>query len=132
MHSILVLATLPLAALAALNGRCTGSAATGKWGESGICVRTSTCNSYGGSYKTGACPNDPSDVKCCLVGITPNAATQPCGADSWCTWTSNGCLGRWISGKSFRSSISLFCRHQLLIKCLERCPGGSNYKCCNI
>ncbi|KAK3988672.1 hypothetical protein QBC44DRAFT_292297 [Cladorrhinum sp. PSN332] len=111
MRSVLVLATLPLAAFAAINGKCSGSAATGKWKESGICVKTSTCRSYGGSYKNEACPNDPADVKCCLVGIVPNAITQPCGPDSWCTWTSNGCVGRWMS---------------------NYCPGNSNYKCCNV
>ncbi|KAK4220843.1 hypothetical protein QBC38DRAFT_449681 [Podospora fimiseda] len=107
MRSILVLVTLPVAALAAINGRCYGSAATGKWKESGICVKTSTCNAYRGSYKNNACPDDAADVKCCLVGITPNAATNPCEPDSWCTWTSNGCAGRWKS--SLMGHVTLFC-----------------------
>ncbi|KAK4183643.1 hypothetical protein QBC35DRAFT_92459 [Podospora australis] len=109
MHSIFILAALPLTALAAVNGRCTGSAATGNWGTHGICVTTGTCNSFAGAYKTGACPNDPDNVKCCVIGVTPAAATNPCGGASWCTWTGNSCGGSWVS---------------------NYCPGGSNYKCC--
>lgn len=86
---------LPLlpAAHAALNGHCTGSAATGAWKDYGICVKTSTCNSFKGAYKSGACPNDPDDVKCCVVGIGDNSGENPCGGVSYCEWTSDTCNG---------------------------------------
>jgi hypothetical protein len=98
MHFSYVLALFPVAALAALNGRCTGSAATGTWGSHGICVSTSTCTSYGGEYKSGACPYDPDNVKCCVVGIAPNAENNPCGRFSMCQWTSSTCSGSWVTG----------------------------------
>lgn len=98
--SVSVLATLPLAALATLHGHCTGSKATGVWGEDGICEYTSTCAAYGGSTKDGACPSDPDNVKCCLVGLGPDIDDNPCGGVSYCDWTSNGCSGTWITGKS--------------------------------
>ncbi|KAK3294134.1 uncharacterized protein B0H64DRAFT_433365 [Chaetomium fimeti] len=97
MHFSLLLAVLPLPALAALNGRCTGSKATGNWGEDGICISTSTCRSHGGEYKSGACPYDPENIKCCVVGVSPDGDQNPCGGLSWCTWTGNGCSGNWRS-----------------------------------
>ncbi|KAJ9157997.1 hypothetical protein NKR19_g3719 [Coniochaeta hoffmannii] len=66
----------PLTALATLNGHCSGSAATGVWKDNGICIKTSTCNSYHGQYKSGACPNDDDDVKCCIIGYYPNEETK--------------------------------------------------------
>jgi hypothetical protein len=92
MRSIYVLAAFPLAAVAVLNGRCSGSEASGYWGSHGICVTTSTCAAYGGVYKSGACPNDPTNVKCCVVG-----EYHPCGIQSWCAWTSTSCGGTWHS-----------------------------------
>lgn len=90
----------PMAALATLNGHCSGSAATGVWKDNGICVKTSTCNQYKGQYKSGACPNDADDVKCCIVGFYPNEETNPCGVSSVCDWTANTCSGYRVAGKS--------------------------------
>ncbi|KAK4119490.1 hypothetical protein N657DRAFT_693709 [Parathielavia appendiculata] len=104
----------PLMAHAALNGRCTGSAADGVWGESGICIRTSTCRSYGGISKQGACPYDADDVRCCVIGRGGNAANDPCGPVSWCDWTSAGNACQSVGG----------------IFDPGHCPGGSNFQCC--
>jgi len=90
-----LLAAVP-SALAALNGACS-------YGVKGICVRTATCNNYGGSLSTGNCPNDPNDVKCC--------SNIPCtynGQRGSCMFTSE-CSGQTVSGL---------------------CPGGNNFKCC--
>lgn len=66
--SLLILTTsFPLPIFAALNGRCTGSKATGEWKSGGICIKTSTCRNYKGTTKNGACPYDPDDVKCCVT-----------------------------------------------------------------
>ncbi|KAK0726288.1 hypothetical protein B0T21DRAFT_385591 [Apiosordaria backusii] len=111
MRSFYILAAFPLTAFAAINGHCTGAEATGEWGSKGICIRTGTCNSYNGAYKSGACPFDGDDVKCCLIGRGPSSSTNPCGGASWCDWTSNSCSGSRLSGY---------------------CPGGDNYKCCRI
>jgi hypothetical protein len=92
MRSILclVLASLPTA-LAALNGRCSGTA-TGAYRNQGICVKTSTCSSHGGSYISGGCPNDPADVKCCVI-------YECYGDESMCQWTNTFCDGPWRSGE---------------------------------
>lgn len=124
MHSThivrVAIALLPLAAMAtptadldarSINGHCGGSAATGVWLDDGICITTSTCDSFDGAYKTGACPDDAADVKCCVVGLGRSDSTNPCGGTSYCDWTANGCSGTWKSGY---------------------CPGGSNYKCCSL
>ncbi|KAK4100210.1 hypothetical protein N658DRAFT_516888 [Parathielavia hyrcaniae] len=97
----LLLSLLPTA-LAALNGHCSGTA-TGVYKSQGICVKTSTCSSYGGSTINGGCPNDPADVKCCVM-------YECYGDESMCQWTNTLCDGPWRSG---------------------HCPGGSNYKCCD-
>lgn len=76
MKLIYLTALFPVAALATLNGHCTGSAATGVWKDHGICIKTSTCDQYHGEYKSGACPDDPNDVKCCVIGYAPNAETK--------------------------------------------------------
>jgi hypothetical protein len=99
MRFLHLVTIFPLAAMAALNGRCTGSKATGEWAEHGICIRTSTCSDYNGVYKTGACPNDPDNVKCCIIGVDGSASTNPCGQYSYCDWTSHSCSGYWRPGK---------------------------------
>ncbi|KAH6669191.1 hypothetical protein F5X68DRAFT_265293 [Plectosphaerella plurivora] len=112
MH-FLHFAILPAVALAALDGRCTGSQATGFWKESGICITTTNCSNRGGKTKNGACPSDPDNVKCCLIGAEPSNA-NPCGLYSHCSWRPGGssCAGgTWITGS---------------------CPGPSNYQCCRI
>lgn len=97
--SSFLLPLFPLATVATLNGHCTGSAATGDWKEYGICIKTSTCNSYNGAYKSGACPNDPDDVKCCVIGMGDSVSVDPCGGTSYCEWTSDTCNGVFKSSK---------------------------------
>jgi len=83
------------AALAAINGRCSSG--------NGVCVTTSSCTKAGGTYKSGLCPNDPNDVKCCNKSkCTVNGKTGVCKFTSDCNGTS-------YSGA---------------------CPGGNNFKCC--
>lgn len=100
MHSFYLLALFPFSAMATLNGHCTGADATGDWGEYGICIYTSTCADYNGATTNGACPDDPDDIKCCLIGVGPSVSDNPCGGSSYCDWTSNGCeFGNWVAGE---------------------------------
>ncbi|KAM0275744.1 hypothetical protein ACHAQH_007462 [Verticillium albo-atrum] len=99
MHILYLLALLPVSALAAVNGRCTGSKATGYWKDSGICISTTNCKNRGGVTKDDACPGDGDNIKCCLIGAG-KSDVSPCGLYSHCTWTSEGCAGQWYSGKS--------------------------------
>ncbi len=92
---ILILLVTISAAFASLNGECSG--------RTGICIKTSTCSSYGGQSYSGKCPSDPNDVKCC--------DSIPCSANGksgYCVF-SNQCGGETVSGK---------------------CPGGNDFKCC--
>jgi len=89
-----LVATIP-STLAAVNGRCTG--------RNGICVATGTCSSYGGTYYTGRCPNDPNNIKCC-----DNISCRVNGQVGKCMFTSQ-CSGTTVSGY---------------------CPGGNDFKCC--
>ncbi|ORX86583.1 hypothetical protein BCR32DRAFT_216096, partial [Anaeromyces robustus] len=93
-----LLATIP-ASLAATNGRCTG--------KTGICISTGTCGDYNGSYVSGKCPNDPSDIKCCddIPCKSDDGRTGSCE----CLPVGNCSSGNTVSGK---------------------CPGGSDIKCC--
>ncbi|ORX41693.1 hypothetical protein BCR36DRAFT_416588 [Piromyces finnis] len=84
------------AALAAVNGRCSSG--------NGVCVSTTSCTNAGGTYVSGKCPNDPSNVKCC----NKTKCVAPNGAVGSCKFTSD-CTGTTYSGL---------------------CPGGSNFKCC--
>jgi hypothetical protein len=88
MHTAKILALVPLLAVAtaAVNGHCSGAHATGNWKEEGICISTSTCNRYHGQHIDDACPYDGDGIKCCLIGISPNTATNPCGGFSACRW----------------------------------------------
>jgi len=86
---LLPLLLLLPATLAALNGRCTGSKATGQYKESGICINTSTCKKYKGTTKDGACPYDPDDVKCCLIDNCAPSPDGDLGPHSYCEWTSD-------------------------------------------
>lgn len=92
---ILILLVTISAAFASLNGECSG--------RKGICIKTSTCSSYGGQSYSGKCPSDPNDVKCC--------DSIPCSANGksgYCVFSSQ-CGGETVSGK---------------------CPGGNDFKCC--
>jgi len=81
-------------AFAAINGRCSSG--------NGVCVSTSSCTKAGGTYKSGLCPNDPNDVKCC------NKSCKVNGASGTCKFTGD-CKGKHYSGY---------------------CPGGTNFQCC--
>lgn len=96
--SYILLSLFPLRALATVNGHCSGTA-TGDYLKYGICITTSNCNSYDGSYISGGCPNDVENVKCCVVGLDDSYETNPCGGSSYCTWTSLGCSGTSKAGE---------------------------------
>ncbi|KAH8744398.1 hypothetical protein F5882DRAFT_423572 [Hyaloscypha sp. PMI_1271] len=104
LTTILPTVLFSLQAYAAVNGHCSGSA-----NVRGICLSTSTCTSNGGTYKSGACPNDPSNIKCCFISGCIDSS-------SFCTWTgtNNECSG--IPQSVFVTN---------------HCPGPSNYQCCN-
>jgi len=90
-----LLAALP-STFAAVNGKCSN-------GKNGICIATGTCSNYGGTYSSGYCPNDPSNIKCC-----ENIKCKYNGTTGSCKFTDQ-CNGTPISGL---------------------CPGGTNFKCC--
>ncbi|KAG0022815.1 hypothetical protein BGZ81_008366 [Podila clonocystis] len=73
-----------LAASAMAQHSCTRP----NWGP-GICIRTSDCTRSGGSYVSGACPNDPADVKCCTYGTcqVPDNGWGICIPSGKCTST---------------------------------------------
>jgi len=71
------LLSLAPTALAAVGGRCTPA---GGANSRSICVSTSVCRSYGGTYVNNKCPNDPADIKCCSVDNCLDSS-------SFCTWT---------------------------------------------
>jgi hypothetical protein len=104
--SLAIVVLLPLGSLAALNGRCTGSKATGEWKDRGICVKTSSCKKYKGRTTNGACPYDDDDVKCCLVDSCGPIPDTYLGPYSGCQWTSSQCApSDWLTS---RCSLSLF------------------------
>src|SRR5690606_6085856 len=71
-----------------------------------ISTSVSYTNLLSGFQVTGACPNDPSNVKCC---IKKTCSVSGVGSGN-CLNTSNGC-----SGGSFYTGA---------------CPGDSTIKCC--
>ncbi|KAB2576870.1 putative secreted protein [Lasiodiplodia theobromae] len=87
---------LPLTTLAKFNGPCTGAA-----NKPGVCIKTSSCTSGGGTYISGACPNDPNDVKCCTKAS--------CGSGGTCKFVDKCESGSTKAGL---------------------CPGPSDFKCC--
>ena len=92
---ILTLLFIISTVLATLNDKCSG--------RTGICIKTSTCSSYGGQTFSGKCPSDPNDVKCCdYIPCNANGKSGNCVFTSQC------------SGESFSGL----------------CPGGSDFKCC--
>lgn len=95
---ITILLTLPLAAVATLNGHCV-KGSDPLYNNFGICVKTSTCKHYGGTSKGGLCPYDDDDVKCCVV----EEACAECGENgcSICQWTNQPCDMYWLSSKTF-------------------------------
>ncbi|KAL9635664.1 MAG: hypothetical protein Q9164_003316 [Protoblastenia rupestris] len=71
---------------------------------SGTCKASSSCTN--GFTVTGACPNDPTDVKCCIVASCKDGATP------------GNCLDKSTTpctGGTFKTDL---------------CPGGNNIQCC--
>ena len=89
----IILAVLPLC-LAAVNGPCSID------GTPGVCITTSNCAAGDGSFRSGFCPNDPDNVKCCIK--------PECGSGGNCRFTSS-CSGTTKTGL---------------------CPGPATFKCC--
>lgn len=89
----IILPLLPLC-LAAINGPCTIN------GTPGVCVTTSNCAAADGSFRSGFCPNDPDNVRCCIK--------PECGSGGNCRSTSS-CDGSPKAGL---------------------CPGPTNFQCC--
>lgn len=95
------LALLPLLApaiQAATNEPCYGPS-----GIAGVCISTSACSSAGGTTISGACPSDPSNIKCCSK---PKCGTAAAGN---CRWKSD-CAGSVVA---------------------NLCPGPSQMMCCS-
>ena len=92
---ILILLVAISTTLAELNGKCQG--------RNGICIKTSECQSYGGTTYSGYCPIDPPDVLCCDDIKCPKTSNT-----GKCLFTDQ-CPGERADGL---------------------CPGGSNFKCC--
>ena len=98
MRPFYFIAAFPLAAIATLNGHCTGDKASSIQKANGICIHTQKCKDYGGKYTSGACPYDSDDIKCCTIGVG-QPDVNPCGKPSICDWTSNSCPGTRKNGE---------------------------------
>ena len=94
MHSLSFLLPLLPLSLAALNGPCSID------GTPGVCVTTANCAAGDGSFRSGFCPNDPDNVRCCIK--------PECGSGGNCRSTSS-CNGTPKAGL---------------------CPGPSDFQCC--
>ncbi|PFH49316.1 glycoside hydrolase family 24 protein [Amanita thiersii Skay4041] len=95
LFTLIALSALAGIVRATLNGQCTAN------GIPGVCLSTTTCSSGGGTSIAGFCPNDPTDVRCCVK--------TSCGSGGNCRWTSQCASGNTVSGL---------------------CPGPSDFKCC--
>lgn len=82
-QAAIITSVLASACLAAENEPCYGD------GAQGVCVTTSDCSASGGVTIDGACPSDPSDVKCC---------SKPTCSVGNCRWESD-CSGSTVSGE---------------------------------
>ena len=87
-------ALLLAGAALAVNGPCTSN------NTPGVCISTTSCTDSGGTYQSGLCPDDPTDIKCC---VKPS-----CGSGGNCRFESQ-CSGSSQSGL---------------------CPGPADFKCC--
>src|SRR5436190_404258 len=103
LTSILSIALFNLSVVHAhvLAGRAVDGPCTGSGGAPGVCIATGSCTSAGGTYISGACPNDPADIKCCTKAS--------CGSGGNCRWTSQCSSGKTQTGL---------------------CPGPADFKCC--
>ncbi|KAL8950654.1 MAG: hypothetical protein Q9222_003313 [Ikaeria aurantiellina] len=94
MHLLTSLLLLPTLILASLNGPCSID------GTPGVCITTTSCSSADGSFRSGFCPNDPDNVRCCIK--------PECGSGGKCQPEST-CSGTTRTGL---------------------CPGPADFKCC--
>ncbi|KAF9917912.1 hypothetical protein FBU30_000462 [Linnemannia zychae] len=78
----------------------------------GLCIPTSECTGGGGTYRSGLCPNDPTNVKCCTYGT--------------CQWRINGYL---VLGACMPTAN---CRQQGKEPKAHLCPGSADIQCCAI
>ncbi|KEZ39366.1 hypothetical protein SAPIO_CDS10065 [Scedosporium apiospermum] len=98
IQNILAVLSFTASALAATNEPCIGSG-----GAAGVCITTSACSAAGGTSITGACPSDPSNVRCCTKPSCSN------GSNGNCRWQSD-CAGSTVA---------------------NQCPGPAQMKCCS-
>lgn len=94
MYSLAILLPLLPLSFAALNGPCKIG------GTPGVCITTSDCAADDGSFRSGFCPNDPDNVRCCIK--------PECGSGGNCR-PSSTCSGTSKTGL---------------------CPGPADFKCC--
>ncbi|KAI6380122.1 hypothetical protein MCOR25_001773 [Pyricularia grisea] len=93
-----IISLLASTAMAAVGDLCVAQ------NSIGTCQTTTFCSNRGGTAPVvGACPNDPSNVKCCLY---PR-----------CSSTLGFCM-----------STSDYCRSG--IRPTGQCPGPASYRCC--
>ena len=93
---ILILLAVISITFSFINGPCTGI--------TGICIDSDLCKSYGGTFYSGKCPNDPDDIKCC--------DKIPCKADD---------------GRNGECKFIKQCKGNTVI---HKCPGEDDFKCC--
>src|SRR5262245_32198557 len=84
-----------------LEGRAVDGPCTGSGGAPVVGIASTWCTPRGGTYSSGACPNDPADIKCCTK--------TSCGSGGNCRWTTQCSSGNTQSGL---------------------CPGPTDFKCC--
>ncbi|GAQ81688.1 hypothetical protein KFL_000880020 [Klebsormidium nitens] len=89
---------------ATLNGQCSVGSTPG------VCIATADCTSGGGTYASGYCPNDPTDVKCCYK-------TSCDSGKGSCKWTSS-CSGTSVAG---------YCPGPTAFQCCEAGGSSNNY-----
>ncbi|EHA56122.1 hypothetical protein MCOR27_007879 [Pyricularia oryzae] len=93
-----IISLLASTAMAAIGDLCVAQNIVG------TCQTTTFCSNRGGTAPVvGACPNDPSNVKCCLY---PRCSSTP-----------GSCM-----------STGDYCRSG--IRPANQCPGPASYKCC--
>lgn len=85
-----------------INGPCRSNDGAGSVTWSGICIRSETCDEYGGLVMNGGCPGDPRGVNCCYIGACDPRKRK---GFSHCEWTSHACplgnprKGTWKNSK---------------------------------
>lgn len=86
----------------------------------GVCISTTQCS---GNVVSGACPNDPANVKCCYetgcVWVLHNRC--PGGSNVKC-WAREGhCIkveaGKCPGGKSYMKNVGTYFQNGRVVKC---------------